>query len=202
MEEVNMNNKNINKEENNKVDNNSHNKEKYHNHDNKHNNKYHDEINKLNKKIKELEKENNELKEKNIRITSEMVNSLRRKDEENVRLIKYASEDLVKELLQTVDNFERALQTKTDNPDILNYQKGFTMIYNNLINLLNKFEVKEIDSLGKEFDPKIHQAVMTGYDKDKKENEVLEVLQKGYTYKDKVIRPAMVKVNKGEMNNE
>ena len=142
----------------------------------------------LNLKIKELE-------DKNIRVTAEMINTVRRKEEENSRIMKYASEGLIMELLTVVDNFERALSAPTDNQDIQNYQKGFKMIYDNLINILNKEEVKEIDCLGMEFDASKHQAVMTEHVEGKKENEIIEVLQKGYTYKDKVIRPAMVKVN-------
>ena len=151
-------------------------------------NKYQEEIKVLEDKVKELE-------DKNIRVTAEMVNSLRRKEEENNRLMKYASESLILDILSTIDNFERALSLKTDNADIENYQKGFDMIYQNLVNTLNKYEVKEIECLGLEFDPSFHQAVMTEHVDGKKENEIIEVLQKGYTYKDKVIRPAMVKVN-------
>ena len=142
----------------------------------------------LNIKIKELE-------DKNIRVTAEMINTVRRKEEENSRIMKYASEGLIIEILQVVDNFERALNATSTNEDVVNYQKGFKMIYDNLINILNKEEVKEIECLGMEFDPSKHQAVMTDHIEGKKENEVIEVLQKGYTYKDKVIRPAMVKVN-------
>ena len=145
-------------------------------------------INNLNQKIKELE-------DKNIRVTAEMINTVRRKEEENNRLLKYASEEVFTDLLQVVDNFERALSVNSDNEDIKNYQKGFNMIHDGLINLLNKYEVKEIEALGKEFDPSVHQAVMTDHIEGKNENEVIEVLQKGYTYKDKIIRPAMVKVN-------
>ena len=145
-------------------------------------------INALNEKIKELE-------DKNIRVTAEMINTVRRKEEENTRMMKYASEGLIMEILTVVDNFERALNTTSDNADVLNYQKGFKMIYDNLINILNKEEVKEIECLGHEFDANMHQAVMTDHVEGKKENEIIEVLQKGYTYKDKVIRPAMVKVN-------
>ena len=142
----------------------------------------------LNLKIKELE-------DKNIRVTAEMINTIRRKEEENARMMKYASEGLIMEILQVVDNFERALNVSSDNKDILNYQKGFKMIYDNLINILNKEEVKEIECMGHEFDANLHQAVMTDHVEGKKDNEIIEVLQKGYTYKDKVIRPAMVKVN-------
>ncbi len=151
-------------------------------------NKYQEQIKVLEDKVKELE-------DKNIRVTAEMVNSLRRKEEENNRLMKYASESLILDILSTIDNFERALSVKSDNADIENYQKGFDMIYQNLVNTLNKYEVKEIECLGLEFDPTYHQAVMTDHVDGKKENEIIEVLQKGYTYKDKVIRPAMVKVN-------
>ena len=145
-------------------------------------------IDALNIKIKELE-------DKNIRVTAEMINTVRRKEEENSRMMKYASEGLIMEILQVVDNFERALSVTSDNKDIQNYQKGFKMIYDNLINILNKEEVKEIECMGHEFDANLHQAVMTDHVEGKKDNEIIEVLQKGYTYKDKVIRPAMVKVN-------
>ena len=140
----------------------------------------------LNLKIKELE-------DKNLRVTSEMINSNRRKDEECNRLLKYKDEDIIMDLLQVVDNFERALSIKSTDE---NYQKGFDMIYAGLRSVLDKYEVKEIECLGLEFDPMYHQAVLTDHIDGKKDNEIIEVMQKGYTYKDKVIRPAMVKVNK------
>ena len=140
----------------------------------------------LNLKIKELE-------DKNLRVTSEMINSNRRKDEECNRLLKYKDEDIIMDLLQVVDNFERALSVKSTDE---NYQKGFDMIYAGLRSVLDKYEVKEIECLGLEFDPMYHQAVLTDHIDGKKDNEIIEVMQKGYTYKDKVIRPAMVKVNK------
>ena len=134
-----------------------------------------------------------ELEDKNLRVTSEMINSNRRKDEECNRLLKYKDEDIIMDLLQVVDNFERALSVKSTDE---NYQKGFDMIYAGLRSVLDKYEVKEIECLGKEFDPMYHQAVLTDHIEGKKDNEIIEVMQKGYTYKDKVIRPAMVKVNK------
>ena len=143
-------------------------------------------IESLTLKVKELE-------DKNLRVTSEMINSNRRKDEECNRLLKYKDEDIIMDLLQVVDNFERALSVKSTDE---NYQKGFDMIYAGLRGVLNKYEVKEIECLGLEFDPMYHQAVLTDHIEGKKDNEIIEVMQKGYTYKDKVIRPAMVKVNK------
>lgn len=158
--------------------------------------KEHKKEHKKDKKLEELQNEVNTLKDKNMRIAAEMVNTLRRKDEETNRLLKYSNESLITELLPVIDNFERALNVDDTSNDIESYQKGMTMIYNSLKNILEKFEVKEIEAIDKEFDPSFHQAVMQEEKEGTKENIVIEVLQKGYTYKDKVIRPAMVKVSK------
>lgn len=158
--------------------------------------KEHKKEHKKDKKLEELQNEVNTLKDKNMRIAAEMVNTLRRKDEETNRLLKYSNESLITELLPVIDNFERALNVDAKTTDIESYQKGMTMIYNSLKNILEKFEVKEIETIDKEFDPSYHQAVMQEEKEGTKENIVIEVLQKGYTYKDKVIRPAMVKVSK------
>lgn len=158
--------------------------------------KEHKKEHKKDKKYEELQNEINTLKDKNMRIAAEMVNTLRRKDEETNRLLKYSNESLITELLPVIDNFERALNVDAKTADVESYQKGMTMIYNSLKNILEKFEVKEIEAIDKEFDPSYHQAVMQEEKEGTKENIVIEVLQKGYTYKDKVIRPAMVKVSK------
>lgn len=158
--------------------------------------KEHKKEHKKDKKLEELQNEINTLKDKNMRIAAEMVNTLRRKDEETNRLLKYSNESLITELLPVIDNFERALNVDAKTTDIESYQKGMTMIYNSLKNILEKFEVKEIEAIDKEFDPSYHQAVIQEEKEGTKENIVIEVLQKGYTYKDKVIRPAMVKVSK------
>lgn len=159
----------------------------------KHKNKK-EEINKKEEFLKEeLQKE----KEKNMRIQAEMINFKKRKEEETSNLLKYANEDLVSELLPVIDNFERAIKMDNDDlsDEVSKFLEGFKMIYGNLINILNKLDVKEIEASGIEFDPKYHQAVLTEKDESKPSGVVLEVLQKGYMYKDKVIRPAMVKVN-------
>ena len=158
--------------------------------------KEHKKEHKKDKKLEELQNEVNTLKDKNMRIAAEMVNTLRRKDEETNRLLKYSNESLITELLPVIDNFERALNVDAKTVDVESYQKGMTMIYNSLKNILEKFEVKEIEAIDKEFDPSYHQAVTQEEKEGTKENIVIEVLQKGYTYKDKVIRPAMVKVSK------
>lgn len=150
-----------------------------------------------NKKEEFLKEELQKEKEKNMRIQAEMINYKKRKEEETSNLLKYANEDLVSELLPIIDNFERAIKMDNDDlsDEVSKFLEGFKMIYGNLINILNKLDVKEIEASGIEFDPNYHQAVLTEKDESKPSGVVLEVLQKGYMYKDKVIRPAMVKVN-------
>ena len=79
--------------------------------------------------------------------------------------------------------------------EVSKFLAGFKLIYTNMLNILNQFDVKEISVEGVEFDPEFHHAVLTDHDESKPAGVVLEVLQKGYLYKDRVIRPAMVKVN-------
>lgn len=144
--------------------------------------------------IENLTNQVKELTDKNMRVQAEMINTIRRKDEELNRMLKYASEDIIKELLIVIDNFERALNVEV-NEELSNYMQGMKMIYDNILRILTSNEVKEIDCLGKEFNADYMAAVMKEKKEGVKENEVIEVLQKGYTYKDKIIRPAMVKVN-------
>ena len=97
--------------------------------------KEHKKEHKKDKKLEELQNEINTLKDKNMRIAAEMVNTLRRKDEETNRLLKYSNESLITELLPVIDNFERALNVDAKTTDIESYQKGMTMIYNSLKSL-------------------------------------------------------------------
>ena len=145
----------------------------------------------------ELKNEVNSLEDKLIRQKAEMVNYRRRMEEEHARLQKYANENLMKELLEVVDNFERAISMDDDNLDdeVSKFLEGFKMIYGELNQILLEFDVKVIDALNQEFDPKYHNAVAKEQKEDKESGIVLEVYQKGYMLKDKVIRPAMVKVN-------
>ena len=147
--------------------------------------------------IEDLTKEINILKESLLRNQAELQNYKRRKDEETSKIQKYKNEELIKELLPIVDNFERAIKMDDNDlsDEVSKFLSGFKLIYGNTINVLNKYDVKEIKAEGVEFDPNYHHAVLTEHDETKPEGVVLEVLQKGYTYKDRVIRPAMVKVN-------
>lgn len=156
-----------------------------------------DKKEKYKKEIKELEEKIKELEMKALTSQAEMINYRRRKDEEVSRMLKYANEDMVTELLQTIDNFERAIKMDDNNleDEVSKFLAGFKMIYCNLVNVLEKFDVRAIDDVNKEFDPTYHQAVMTEKVDGVNPGMVIEVLQKGYLLKDKVIRPAMVKVS-------
>ena len=126
---------------------------------------------------------------------AELINYRKRKDDEVSNMLKYANQDLIMEILPIVDNFERAIKLSEKDETSTKFIEGFKMIYTRLMSMFDKLEVKELDIEGKEFDPTVSEAVLTDHDESKPENVILEVLKKGYTYKGKLIRPAMVKVN-------
>ena len=121
----------------------------------------------------------------------------RRYEETISKLRKYDGEEFAKEILPVLDNFERAI--KLDDNDLTDelskFLSGFKMIYTNFVNVLNAKEVKEIECLGKEFDPNFMEAVLTSKEEGIPKDQVMEVLQKGYMYKDKLLRAAMVRVS-------
>ena len=144
-----------------------------------------------------LSKRISELNEALLRSQAELLNYKKRKDEETARILKYAEKDILEGFLPILDNFERAISMDDNNfgDETSKFLEGFRMVYKQTKTLLEKFEVKEIDCLGKEFDPSNQQAVVVEKDETKESGVVLEVLQKGYMYKDRVLRIAMVKVN-------
>jgi len=151
----------------------------------------------LDKKIEELELKIKSLEEQNLREKAESINFRRRKEEETARILKFCNEDLIKDVLPTIDNFERAIKMDDDNleDEVSKFLAGVKMIYCNLIGILEKYGVKAIDGANKPFDPTYHQAVMMEHVDGLEPGIVIEVLQKGYLLKDRVIRPAMVKVS-------
>ncbi len=140
-------------------------------------------------------KNNIENLEKKVQLAqAELINYRKRKDEETSNMLKFANMDLILDLLPVIDNFERALAVTTD-ASFDKYNEGYKLIYNHIVETLKKFGVCEIEALGKEFDPSLHEAVMIGKEEDKPNDVVLEVFSKGYTLKGRVIRPSKVKVN-------
>lgn len=162
--------------------------------------KEHKKANKKDKKeekIKELEQKIKELEDKALRDRAETINFRKRKEEDIARMLKYKDEDLIIEMLPIIDNFESAIKMDDNNleDEVSKFLSGFKMIYGNLLSVLEKCDVKVIDGKNKPFDPTYHQAVMTEKVEDIEKDIVIEVLRKGYILKDKVLRPAMVKVS-------
>ena len=146
-------------------------------------------------------KEDNKLKEENallndkiLRLSAEMQNMKKHYAMELENILKYQGEDIIKKILPVLDNFDRAIEMDSSIDE--KYLEGFKLIYANLVNILKELGVTEIECLGKVFDPNTMEAVLTEEVIEEEPDVVLVVLQKGYMYKDKLLRPAMVKVNK------
>lgn len=153
---------------------------------------------KVNKEVEQLKESLQASEDKCLRLQAEFINFRNRHNKEIEAMAKYEGEELIKRLLPIIDDFERAIKLDDNDlgDEVSKFLSGIKMIYGNLIAILESLEVKEIDVLGREFDPVYAEAVITESDESKPSNVVLEVFTKGYIYKDKVIRPAMVKVNK------
>ena len=157
--------------------------------------KLNNEMLNLEEEIRNLTAENKTLNEK-VKITqADLINYRKRKDEETANALKYANQDIIKDILNVLDNLERALSNKNVSDEVKKYLSGFEMIYENLKNTLKTYGVTEINRVGEIFDPKEEQALLTECIEDKDDEVVLEVLLKGYKLKDRVIRPASVKIN-------
>ncbi|MFJ7727000.1 nucleotide exchange factor GrpE [Neobacillus sp. NPDC097160] len=152
--------------------------------------------------IDEQQQENLQLKDKLVeadnrylRLQADFDNFRRRTRLDLEASEKYRAQKLITDLLPALDNFERALQIEVDNEQATSVLQGMDMVYRSLIDALKKEGVEQIESVGKEFDPHQHHAVMQGEDENYGSNVVTDEFQKGYLLKDRVIRPAMVKVN-------
>lgn len=132
--------------------------------------------------------------ERYMRLMAEFQNFKRRAAKEKSDIHAFANERIVGDLLPVLDNFERALETETE--DIEGYAKGMQLIFEQLRTALEKAGLKEIEALGQDFDPNVHNAVMTDNTDEYETDKISKVLQKGYKLNDKVVRPSMVAVNK------
>lgn len=129
-----------------------------------------------------------------MRLQADFVNFRKRSEKEKQDTINYALEGFICSILPILDNLKIAMNSENNSEDA--FYKGIQLIYKQLEDTLDSNGVKSIDSLGEEFDPNIHHAVFMEESDEYKSGKVTEVLQTGYMLKDKVIRPAMVKVAK------
>lgn len=150
---------------------------------------------KLEAELAALKEKNKELEDKYLRSEAEIQNMQNRYTKERAQLIKYESQNLAKDVLPAMDNLERALGVKADDAASKQLQKGVQMTLDLLVKSMKDHGITEIEAEGVKFDPTLHQAVQTvAAENDDQKDQVVQVLQKGYKYKDRTLRPAMVVV--------
>ena len=135
--------------------------------------------------------ERDELKDLLLRRQAEFDNFRKRSERERSEYLQYAGMELVRDLLPVLDDFDRALKVECGSPD---YVKGVEMIYSRMYETLKKMGLEPVESVGKQFDPHVHQAVERVETQDAEDGTVLAEFQRGYLFKGKMLRPSMVKV--------
>ncbi len=146
----------------------------------------------------EFQKELDELKDRHLRLAADFDNYKRRTLKERQDLHNYANEGLIKELLATVDNLERAVEharKEESAADMSSFMEGVELTYRSLLNLLDKSDVRVVDPSCERFDPQVHEAMRQVPSSDVEPGSVVEVYQKGYLLKDRLLRPALVAVS-------
>jgi molecular chaperone GrpE len=149
----------------------------------------------LEEKITQLEQEVVEFKDKLLRKAAEFENYKRRTENDQLNLLTFAAESFIQKLLPVIDDFERSLGHVDEAQDITAIKQGLKLIYDKLMKVLDEQGVKKIESVGNPFDVDYHEALMQRPDDSVEPHTVLDEMEKGYTYKDKVIRHAKVIVS-------
>ena len=150
-------------------------------------------LRKREKEIKLLKKEVEEYRDKYLRLAAEMDNMRKRLGKEKEEFYKYSLSEFLKELLVVLDNFERALESRSQG-DAPSFREGMKYIHKQYLELLMKKGLRPIEIKDKKFDPNFHQAFMTEESEEVDEPEVGEEFQKGYALHDRLLRPSLVKV--------
>ena len=132
-----------------------------------------------------------ELQERLLRARAEFENARRRWDRDRLDYLQFAAMDMVRDLLPILDDFERALQVETADRE---YAKGVELIYQRMVDTLTKLGLEPIVTAGQTFDPNLHQAVERVETRDAEDQAILGEFQRGYNFKGKLLRPAMVRV--------
>ena len=144
--------------------------------------------------LEEKTEEIRAMKDKYLREVAEMENHKKRLARDMMDQLQYANENILKELLPVLDNLDRAITHMKTAPELADWVEGVDLTYKQCIDLLKKFGVSPIPSVGELFDPSRHQAVTYLDTNDQPENHVAEELQKGYLFHERVLRPSMVAV--------
>jgi molecular chaperone GrpE len=149
-------------------------------------------------RIEDLSAELVETRDRLIRLQADFENYRRRAQREREEAIRYGSQNLFKDLLTTVDNLERAIDHARmgGGADLENLLQGVELVQKGLVGLMSTHGVEEIDALGRPFDPAVHEAMAQAPDASQAPNTVLEVLQKGYKLRDRLLRPARVIISR------
>jgi molecular chaperone GrpE len=150
---------------------------------------------KQSEQLAELQAKLDESEDRYLRLRADFDNFRRRVQLDREASEKYKAQALITSLLPAIDNFERAMQITPDNEQTKQLLQGVEMVYKSIQEALKQEGIEIIESVGKEFDPYRHQAIMQVEDENFGSNIVVEEFQKGYILKDRVIRPSMVKVN-------
>ena len=135
-----------------------------------------------------------ELNDKCLRQMAEFENFRKRTDKEKEAMFETGAKSVIEKILPVIDNFERGFDALTDEDKDSKFAEGMKMIYKQLMDELDKIQVKPIEAVGKEFDPNLHNAVMQTESDEFESGIVAQELQKGYTYRDQVVRHSMVAV--------
>ena len=163
----------------------------------KDNKKTSDPLKEMEARLESLEKEAKESYDRFLRVSAEFENYKKRAAREMNDFRKFANESFVKAMLSVVDNLDRAIESSSNDDHTQNsVVEGVNMTLREILKVFEQFNVKPFESLGKAFDPALHQAVMQEETDDHPENTVLNELQKGYMMHDRLLRPAMVVVSK------
>ena len=146
-------------------------------------------------KIGQLENEISDLKDKLLRKAAEFENYKRRTENDQLNLLKYSAESFIIKLLPVVDDFERSIDHMDSAKDVESIKQGVSLIYNKLMKILSEQGVEKIEAVGKPFDVEYHEAMLQRKAENVEPHTVLDEIEKGYMYKDKVIRHSKVIVS-------
>lgn len=149
---------------------------------------------KKDKKTEKLEEKLAEYEDLRVRQLAEFENFRKRSEKEKAQMFEIGAKTVIEKLLPVIDNFERGLAAVTEDEKETPFAQGVELVYKQLLTSFDELGVKPIEAVGKEFDPNLHNAVMMVDDDSLESGTVAEEMQKGYMYKESVVRHSMVKV--------